>query len=94
VRVGAAPAAGRTTTTAWGARCRARTARRGRTRAAVAIGHALLIRASELLRHRDPDHESSLRRTDAPRHRSPDHLVEQLRALGFDVSRQPISPAA
>jgi transposase len=90
----AAQAAGRTKTTALGARFRALTARRGRKRAAVAIGHAILVIAYEMLTHREPYHDSDLRRTDEPRHRSPDHLVQQLRALGFDVSLQPISPAA
>jgi transposase len=90
----AAQAAGRTKTTALGARFRALMARRGRKRAAVAIGHAILILAYELLTHREPYHDSYLRRTDEPRHRSPEHLVQQLRALGFDVSLHPISPAA
>jgi transposase len=90
----AAQAAGRTKNTALGARFRTLMARRGRKRAAVAIGHAILILAYEMLTHREPYHDSYLRRTHEPRHRSPDHLVQQLRALGFEVSIQPASPAA
>lgn len=90
----AAQAAGRTKNTALGARFRALMARRGRKRAAVAIGHAILILAYEMLTHREPYHDPYLRRTHEPRHSSPDHLVQQLRALGFEVSVQPISPAA
>jgi len=90
----AAQAAGRTKTTALGARFRALTARRGRKRAAVAIGHAILLLAYHVLTRREPYDDGYLRRTQEPRPPSPAHLVQQLRALGFDVSLQPASPAA
>jgi transposase len=90
----AAQAAGRTKSTALGARFRALMARRGRKRAAVAVGHAILVIAYQMLTHREPYHDSYLRQTAEPRHSSPDHLVQQLRALGFEVSVQPASPAA
>jgi transposase len=90
----AAQAAGRTKKTALGARFRAVTARRGRKRAAVAIGHAILLLAYQLLTRREPYDDSRLQQTRTPRHASPDHLVQQLRALGFAVTLQPASPAA
>jgi transposase len=90
----AAQAAGRTKNTALGARFRALTARRGRKRAAVAIGHALLLLAYHVLTRREPYDDGHLRRAQEPRPPSPAHLVQQLRALGFDVSLQPASPAA
>jgi transposase len=90
----AAQAAGRTKKTALGARFRAVMARRGRKRAAVAIGHAILLLAYQLLTRREPYDDSRLQQTRTPCHTSPDRLVQQLRALGFDVTLQPASPAA
>jgi transposase len=90
----AAQAAGRTKTTALGARFQALMARRGRKRAAVAIGHAILLLAYQLLSRHEPYDDGHLRRAQEPRPPSPDHLLQQLRALGFDVLLQPASPAA
>jgi transposase len=90
----AAQAAGRTKTTALGARFRALMARRGRKRAAVAIGHAILTLAYHLLIHREPYCEADVRHAHQKRRPSPEHLVHQLQELGFAVSIQPVAPAA
>jgi len=90
----AAQAAGRGKKTALGARFRALMARRGRKRAAVAIGHAILTIAYHVLSRREPYDDGLLRRADEPRPPSPTHLVQQLQALGFAVSLTPNRPAA
>ncbi len=89
----AAQAAGRTKHTALGARYRALAARRGKKRAAVAVGHSILLLAYHLLTHHEP-YDDSVRTPKPPRPASPDHLVQQLRALGFAVPLQPLEPAA
>jgi transposase len=90
----AAQAAGRGKKTALGARFRALMARRGRKRAAVAIGHAILTTAYHVLSRREPYDDGLLRRAAEPRPPSPHHLVQQLQALGFAVSLTPNRPAA
>jgi transposase len=90
----AAQAAGRTKTTALGARFRALMARRGRKRAAIAIGHAILTLAYHLLIHREPYCDADFRHAHETRRSSPEHLVQQLQELGFAVSIQPVAPAA
>jgi transposase len=90
----AAQAAGRTKTTAVGARFRALMARRGRKRAAVAIGQAILTLASQLLIHREPYCDADFPHAHEKRRPSPEHLVHQLQALGFAVSIHPLAPAA
>jgi transposase len=92
----AAQAAGRTKAGALGARFRALAARRGKKRAAVAVGHSILICAYHILSRHEPYHEplphhAPRRPTPAP---TPDQLVEQLHALGFEVTLQPRSPTA
>jgi len=94
VLVVAAQAAGRTKGTALGARFRALAARRGKKRAAVAVGHSILFLAYHMLSHKEPYKDSRLRRTHQAPPPSPEQLVQQLRALGFEVSIQPAAPAA
>jgi transposase len=89
----AAQAAGRGKGTALGARYRALAARRGKKRAAVAVGHSILLATYHILTdHRPYDEQRPHPKPLRPP--SPAHLVEQLRALGFDVAIQPTSPAA
>ncbi len=90
----AGQAAGRTTKTALGDRFRSLAARRGRKRAAVAVGHSILTIAYHVLTRHEPYDDTVLRRTRTPRPPSPDRLVQQLQALGFVVSIQPTAPAA
>jgi transposase len=90
----AAQAAGRTKATALGARFRSLAARRGRKRAAVAVGHSLLILAYHILLQHEPYQDSRLRSPQGRRTPSPEQLVQQLRALGFTVSLEPVAPAA
>src|SRR2546423_8543186 len=92
----AAQAVGRSKDSVLGARFRALAATRGKQRAAVAIGHSILVLAYHilLLRQRTPYHPP-LPRTKPPRPEpSIDHLVAQLRARGFAVTLQPLTPAA
>jgi transposase len=93
-RVVAAQAAGRTKETALGARCRSLAARRGRKRAAGAVGHSILILAYHILLQHEPYQDSRLRSPQGRRTPSPEPLVQQLRALGFAVSLEPAAPAA
>jgi len=92
----AAQAVGRSKDSVLGARFRALAATRGKQRAAVAVGHSILVLAYHilLLRQRTPSHPP-LPRTKPPRPEpSIDHLVAQLRARGFAVTLQPLTPAA
>ena len=89
----AAQAAGRGKDTALGARYRALAARRGKHRAAVAVGHSILLAAYHILTVHEPyDERRHLPKPARPP--SPTHLVQQLRALGFAVTIQPAVPAA
>lgn len=89
----AAQAAGRSKGTALGARYRALAARRGKKRAAVAVGHSILLAVYHVLADHQP-YDERRQLPKSPRPASPDHLVEQLRALGFAVTLQPLDPAA
>jgi transposase len=90
----AAQAAGRTKDTALGARFRALTARRGKKRAAVAVGHSILLLAYHLLTAREPYDDLARRPPPARRGPTAAHLVQQLQALGFDVTLTPKEGAA
>jgi transposase len=92
--VNAAHAAGRTKHTAVGARYRALVARRGKKRGAVAVGHTLLLIAYHVLRDHAPYDDVAQQPIPHRRGPSRDHLVQQLQALGFDVSITPKAPAA
>jgi hypothetical protein len=89
----AAQAAGRSNDTALGARDRALAARRGKQRAAVAVGHAILRAVYYSLADQHP-YDERLQQPKPPRPASPALLVEQLRALGCAVAIQPLDPAA
>ena len=90
----AAQAVGRSKDPVLGARFRALAARRGKQRAAVAVGHSILVLAYHILRDHQPYHPP-LPLTRPPRpNLSTEHLVEQLRARGFTVTLQPLTPAA
>jgi transposase len=89
----AAQAAGHSKGTALGARYRTLAARRGKKRAAVAVGHAILLAAYHILTDRQPYNE----RLHLPKPLRPvptERLVEQLRAQGFDVTITRRDPAA
>jgi transposase len=90
----AAHGAGRTKATALGARYRALAARRGKKRAAVAVGHAILVIAYQLLSRHVAYDDLALSPPPPQRTPCPDHLVQQLEALGFHVSLSPKEPAA
>jgi transposase len=90
----AAQAAGRTKDTALGARFRALAARRGKKRAAVAVGHSILLIAYHLLTAREPYDDLARRPPSAHRGPSAARLVQQLQALGFDVALTPKEGAA
>lgn len=92
--VNAAHAAGHTKDTAVGARYRALVARRGKKRAAVAVGHALLRIAYHVLQSHCPYEDRAVRPLAPKRTPTPASLVQQLRDLGFDVSIAPRVPAA
>jgi transposase len=92
--VTAAHAAGRTKDTALGARYRALVARRGKKRAAVAVGHAILLIAYHILQSHEPYDDCAVRPLPVRRLPTPEHLVQQLHELGFDVSITPRAPAA
>jgi transposase len=90
----AAQGVGRSKDPVLGARFRALAARRGKQRAAVAVGHALLVVTYHILTTHEPYHAPlplPPRRTPEPR---PEVLVQQLRDLGFAVTITPREPAA
>jgi transposase len=87
----AAQAVGRSQDPVLGGRFRSLTARRGKPRAAVAVGHTILVLAYHILRTHEPYHPPlprTSRPTPSPR---PEALVAQLQHLGFHVT---LTPAA
>ena len=92
--VTAAHAAGRTKDTALGARYRALVARRGKKRAAVAVGHSILLIAYHVLQSHEPYDDRAVRPLPVRRLPTPEHLVQQLHDLGCDVAITPRAPAA
>jgi transposase len=92
--VNAAHAAGRTKATALGARYRTLVARRGKKRAAVAVGHSILLSAYHVLQSHEPYDDRAVRPLPPRRAPTPAYLVQQLHDLGFDVSIVPRAPAA
>ena len=88
----AAQTVGRSKDPVLGARFRAVAARRGKPRAAVAIGHSILVLAYHILQSQEPYHAPLPRTRSRTRKRAqPADLVQQLRDLGFAVT---ITPAA
>jgi transposase len=70
-------------------------ARRGKAKAAVAVGHQILITAYYVLRDQVEYHEPDPGELDAKRReRAQARAVEQLRQLGFEVTLTPKHPAA
>jgi hypothetical protein len=70
-------------------------ARRGTKKAAVAVGHTILITAYYLLRRQDTYQDASPAQLDERRReRACQRAVAQLQALGFEVSLTPTEPAA
>ncbi len=92
--VNAAHAAGRTKHTTVGARYRALVARRGKKRGAVAVGHTILLITYHVLRDHEPYDDLAPQPVLPRQAPTRDHLVQQLQALGFDVSITPKAPAA
>jgi transposase len=88
----AAQAVGRSKDPVLGARFRALAARRGKQRAAVAVGHSILVLAYHILRDQRPYHPP-LPRPPRPVV-STDALVAQLRDRGFAVTLHPLTSAA
>jgi hypothetical protein len=71
--------------TTLGARYRALAARRGAKRAAVAVGHSILRAAYHILTDHQP-YDERLHLPKVPRPPTAQHLLQQLRALGFEVA--------
>ncbi len=91
----AAQAAARNTHCYLAARYRRLVVRRGKRKAAVAVGHTILLTAYYLLVRQDTYHDRSPAQLDAHRReRARQRAVAQLQALGFDVSLTPTEPAA
>jgi transposase len=90
----AAQAVGRSKDGVLGARFRALAATRGKQRAAVAVGHSILVLAYHILRSRTPYQPPLPRSRPLCPGPSIEHLVAQLHARGFAVTLQPLTPAA
>ncbi len=95
VLVEAAQAAGRTKDTYLAAQYRRLAARRGKKRAAVAVGHSILVRVYYLLQRQTTYEELGAdyfdeRHRHVVRHR----LVDRLERLGYKVTLAPADPAA
>jgi transposase len=90
-----AHAATRTTRTYWAAlfhRLAAR--RRGRTRAIMAVAHAILVSTYQMLARNEPSHELGANDFDELRRRQVvDRLTRRIERLGYRVSLEPV-PAA
>lgn len=93
--VEAAYAAGRAKHTYLGAQYRRLVGRKGKKRAAIAVGHSILIIAYHLLRTGEPYQDLGVDYWEQ-RHRLAQErrLFRQAHALGFTVTRQPDQPAA
>ena len=91
----AAQAAGRTQSTYLGAQFRRLLPRKGKKRAAVAVGHRILVIVSHLLAKREPDQDVGVTSFDQrARHATERRLVRRLEALGYTVSLQPAGAVA
>ncbi len=88
--VEAAHAAGHTKHTYPGAHFRRLAARRGKKRAAVAVGHTILVIAYHLLTEGTIDHDLGPRYFDERACQATEHrLVRRLEALGYKVALEP-----
>jgi transposase len=91
----AARAAARKTACYLAARYRRLVVRRGKRKAAVAVGHTILLTAYALLVRQDTYHDRSPAQLDERRReQTRQRAVAQLQALGFAVSLTPKEPAA
>lgn len=89
--VEAAQAAARTKQTYLGAQYRRLAARRGRKRAAVAVGHTILVIAYHLLQRGEDDAELGAHYfDDRDRQRVERRLVGRLERLGYKVALEPV----
>jgi len=88
-----AHAAGRTKTYL-GAQYRRLAAKRGRKRAAVAVGHSILVIAYHLIQRQEVYQDLGANYFDTQQpEKTKRHLVKRLQNLGYAVSLQPQSPA-
>jgi transposase len=95
VLIEAAQAAGRTKDTYLGAQYRRLAARRGKQRAAVAVGHSILVMAYHLLTEQTVDEDLGAHSCDErDRQRVERRLGHRLEALGYRVTLEPTTPAA
>jgi transposase len=93
--VEAAQAAGHTKETYLAAQYQRLVSRRGKKRAAVAVGHSILVRAYYLLQRGTSYEEPGGQYFDErQRHTVTHRLVERLERLGYQVTLQPVDPAA
>jgi transposase len=91
----AAKAAARTKGSYLAARYRHLAVRRGKAKATVAIGHAILVSAYHMLAHREDYREMDPLQVDERRRaRLEKRAIEQLQALGYDVTLTQAKPAA
>jgi transposase len=88
--VEAARAAQRTKGTYWGTQYRRLKARQGGKRAAVAVGHSILVSAYHILGRQQDDTELGEQHWEHLAKRHEHHMAERLRGLGYTV----IDPAA
>ena len=92
VLVEAAQAAGRTKGTYLAAQYRRLGARRGKKRAAVAVGHTILVIAYHLLRDGTPYQDLGPRYFDERDRRALEHrLCQRLEGLGYKVTLEPVA---
>jgi transposase len=93
--VESAQAAGRTKSTYLGAQFRRLLPRKGKKRAAVAVGHSILIIVYHVLAKREPYQDLGVMYFDTRQRQAVEgRLVRRLEALGYTVSRQPPDSAA
>ncbi|MDQ2829022.1 MAG: IS110 family transposase [Chloroflexota bacterium] len=93
--VEAAKAAGRSKKTYLGAQYRRIAARRGAKRAAVAVAHSILVIVYHILTRHEPYHDLGVTYFDERDRQAVERrLVKRLQALGYEVSLQPVIPAA
>jgi transposase len=93
--VEAAQAAGRTKSTYLGAQFRLLVGRKGKKRAAVAVGHSILIIAYHVLTRSLPYQDLGVNYFDTRNREAVERrLLRRLEALGYDVALHPKEPAA
>jgi len=86
--VEAGQAAGRTKDTYLSAKFSRIAARRGSKRAAVALGHKILVMAYHMIKTRKPYEEKGAAYAFRSRSVNPKRLIQQLQALGYEVRKE------